>query len=353
MQASPRRRGAAVVDVPAANQHGHPPTALAHQPRARRRRRPPSLHAAVRPRARVRARPGRGRRRADHVPLPLRPGRRPRRLPAPRALLPALVAPLRPLAAARAVEGSGASARAGAPRCHAADVVHVQWLAVPELDSWLLRHRAPLVLTAHDLLPRRTAAKTGLWRRAFGRFERIVVHSQRGRETLAAFGVPEEKLRVIPHPATCSAIRRARDDGRTRARTRPRTPLQAAPSTRGTPSLPASRGGAAPGCRRRRCPFLTEAEIDRALGQLTVAVFPYPPRARPERRAAPARSVPACPRWSTTSAASPSRCAPMVRGASSLRTTSRGSPPRSASSVDDETALADARAGALRGRAAS
>ena len=53
-----------------------------------------------------------------------------------------------------------------------ADVVHVQWLAVPELDSWLLRHRAPLVLTAHDLLPRRTAGKAGLWRRAFGRFER-------------------------------------------------------------------------------------------------------------------------------------------------------------------------------------
>ena len=46
-----------------------------------------------------------------------------------------------------------------------ADVVHVQWLGLPEVDSWLLRHRAPLVLTAHDLLPRRTAAKTGLWRR--------------------------------------------------------------------------------------------------------------------------------------------------------------------------------------------
>jgi hypothetical protein len=57
-----------------------------------------------------------------------------------------------------------------------ADVVHVQWLALPEADAWLLRHRAPLVLTAHDLLPRRTAAKTALWRRAFGRFERIVVH---------------------------------------------------------------------------------------------------------------------------------------------------------------------------------
>ena len=85
-----------------------------------------------------------------------------------------------------------------------ADVVHVQWLAVPELEAWLLRHRAPLVLTAHDLLPRRTAHKTRLWRRLFGRFERIVVHSERGRETLARFGVPAEKLRVIPHPVSPS-----------------------------------------------------------------------------------------------------------------------------------------------------
>ena len=66
-----------------------------------------------------------------------------------------------------------------------ADVVHFQWLAAPELDARLLRARAPLVFTAHDLLPRRTASKTALWQRLFGRFERIVVHSARGRETLA------------------------------------------------------------------------------------------------------------------------------------------------------------------------
>ena len=81
-----------------------------------------------------------------------------------------------------------------------ADVVHLQWLAAPELEAWLLHHRSPLVLTAHDLLPRRTAHKADLWRRMFGRFERIVVHSERGRETLAEFGVPAGKLRVIPHP---------------------------------------------------------------------------------------------------------------------------------------------------------
>src|SRR5436190_17784431 len=56
-----------------------------------------------------------------------------------------------------------------------ADVVHLQWLSAPELDDRLLRVRSPLVFTAHDVLPRRTAAKQALWRRLFARFERIVV----------------------------------------------------------------------------------------------------------------------------------------------------------------------------------
>ena len=153
-----------------------------------------------------------------------------------------------------------------------ADVVHVQWLALPEADSWLLRHRAPLVLTAHDLLPRRTAAKTGLWRRAFGRFERIVVHSERGRETLAAFGVAAEKLRVIPHPVTPSDPARA-DDGRTvlaLGLVRPYKQLEHAREA-------AARAGAELRVAGDANAFLSEAEIDRALGESTVAVFPYRP----------------------------------------------------------------------------
>jgi glycosyltransferase involved in cell wall biosynthesis len=152
----------------------------------------------------------------------------------------------------------------------AADVVHVQWLALPELDAWLLRHRAPLVLTAHDLLPRRTAAKTGLWRRAFGRFERIVVHSERGRDTLAAFGVPEHKLRVIAHPVTPSNPVRA-DDGRTvlaLGLVRPYKQLDHAQRA-------AAGAGAALRVAGDANVFLAEAEIDRALGESTVAVFPY------------------------------------------------------------------------------
>jgi len=154
------------------------------------------------------------------------------------------------------------------------DVVHVQWLAAPELDVRLLRHSAPLVLTAHDLLPRRTAAKHGLWRRLFGRFERVVVHSERGRTSLAGFGVPEEKLRVIRHPVFASDPQRA-DDGRTvlaLGTIRPYKQLdQAAEAAR--------RAGArllAPGAGLG-VGYLSQSEIERALGESTVAVFPYRP----------------------------------------------------------------------------
>ena len=141
---------------------------------------------------------------------------------------------------------------------------------------WLLRHRAPLVFTAHDLLPRRTAAKTGLWRGLFGRFERIVVHSQRGRETLAAFGVPEDKLRVIPHPVMPSdpARARRRPDG---ARPRPRSGRTSSSSTpRRRRVLAPCRGDTACASPRRRgARSSPRREIDRALGEATVAVFPY------------------------------------------------------------------------------
>ncbi len=226
-----------------------------------------------------------------------------------------------------------------------ADVVHVQWLAVPELDSWLLRHRAPLVLTAHDLLPRRTAGKTSLWRRAFGRFERIVVHSERGRETLAAFGVRDEKLRVIPHPVTPSDPVRA-DDGRT---------VLALGLVRPYKQLDHAREAVArvPGAQLRVAgdadAFLSEAEIDRALGESTVAVFPYRPEL--DQSGALLRAlgagVPAVV-YDVGGLAEP------VRSFGAGRVVAPDDVDALAAAiselVDDETALADARAGALRAR---
>jgi glycosyltransferase involved in cell wall biosynthesis len=164
-----------------------------------------------------------------------------------------------------------------------ADVVHVQWLAVPQLDR-LLRFRSPSVFTAHDLLPRRTSGKVGLWRELLARFDRIVVHSERGRETLGELGID---ARVIPHPVYPSAARRA-DDGRTLLSLgviRPYKGLADAieatrrlPDARlivaGDPAMPLDGLREAPRVEWR-LGYLPHAEIDRALSEATVALFPY------------------------------------------------------------------------------
>lgn len=83
-----------------------------------------------------------------------------------------------------------------------ADVVHFQWLTVPWLDGALLPDR-PLVLTAHDLLPREPRpGQVGAQRRLLARMDALVVHSRHGRECLVAqAGVAPEKVTVIPHGA--------------------------------------------------------------------------------------------------------------------------------------------------------
>jgi glycosyltransferase involved in cell wall biosynthesis len=172
-----------------------------------------------------------------------------------------------------------------------ADVLHVQWL-VPELDRVLLRPRVPSVFTAHDLLPRRTAAKQALWRELLRRFDRVVVHSESGRETLAELGVERERLRVIPHPVFPSAPER-RDDGRTVlafGMIRPYKGLgDAIEAVRragdarllvaGDPLEPVEPyRTAANGVEVEwRLGYLGQPEIDRAFGDATIAVFPYRP----------------------------------------------------------------------------
>jgi glycosyltransferase involved in cell wall biosynthesis len=173
---------------------------------------------------------------------------------------------------------------ASLPRVHA-DVLHVQWLAVPELDV-RLRFRVPAVLTAHDLLPRRTAEKRALWARLFARFDRIVVHSERGREALAELGVD---ARVIPHPVSPRAVTHT-DNGHTLlalGMIRPYKGLgDAIEVTRrlpdahlvvaGQPVMPLN--GLRDAVRTEwRLGFLSEAELDRAFADATVALFPYRP----------------------------------------------------------------------------
>ena len=173
-----------------------------------------------------------------------------------------------------------------------ADVLHVQWMPAPELDAYLFRPHLPSVFTAHDLLPRRTAHRTDLWRRIFDRFDRIVVHSETGAATLAELGVDRERLRVIPHPVFPSEPER-RDDGRTVLAfgiIRPYKGLgdaieavRAAGDARllvagdALESVEPYRAAANGLEVEWRLGYLAQPEIDRAFGEATVAVFPYRP----------------------------------------------------------------------------
>jgi glycosyltransferase involved in cell wall biosynthesis len=164
-----------------------------------------------------------------------------------------------------------------------ADVLHVQWLALPQADAYL-RFRSPSVFTAHDLLPRRTAGKRDLWRRLLSRFDRVVVHTGRGRDTLQELGVA---ARVIPHPVYPSAAARA-DDGATLLALGVIRPYKGVadavevvrrlPGARllvaGDPAMPLDGLRDAPRVEWR-LGYLPPSELDRALSEATVAVFPY------------------------------------------------------------------------------
>ncbi len=83
-----------------------------------------------------------------------------------------------------------------------ADVVHFQWLGLPWVDDRLLPDR-PLVLTAHDLLPREPRlGQLAAQRRLLRRVDAVVVHSQYGRAQLVdRMGIAPERVHVIHHGA--------------------------------------------------------------------------------------------------------------------------------------------------------
>jgi glycosyltransferase involved in cell wall biosynthesis len=180
----------------------------------------------------------------------------------------------------RAAEHAGVLAWLASVR---ADVLHVQWLAAPQADRYV-RFRSPAVFTAHDLLPRRTASRRGLWRNLLARFDRVVVHSRRGAGVLRELGVD---ARVIPHPVyPCSAVRA--DDGATVLALgviRPYKGLADAIAVvrrlpdahlivAGDPAMPLDGLRDAPRTEWR-LGYLARAELERALAEATVAVFPY------------------------------------------------------------------------------
>ena len=163
------------------------------------------------------------------------------------------------------------------------DVLHVQWLALPQLDVHV-RYRAPSVFTAHDLLPRRTAARRELWRRLLQRFDRVVVHSERGRESLADLGV---EARVIAHPVYPSNAT-PRDDGATLLSFGVIRPYKGIPDAievarRLTDTRLVVAGDAAMpldglrGAERVdwRLGYLSPGDVDDVFSHATVALFPY------------------------------------------------------------------------------
>lgn len=89
-----------------------------------------------------------------------------------------------------------------APR---ADVVHFQWLTVQPLDVHLLPRSRPLVLTAHDVLPREPRGGRVQHRaqqRLYERVDAVVVHSEHGAGRLREqLGIDAAKVHAIPHGA--------------------------------------------------------------------------------------------------------------------------------------------------------
>jgi glycosyltransferase involved in cell wall biosynthesis len=81
-------------------------------------------------------------------------------------------------------------------------VAHVQWLPAPVVDlRWLRRlaRRRVTVFTAHNVMLRQGPERTDLWRRIFAAVDGVVVHSQRGADRVAEFGVDRARIARIPH----------------------------------------------------------------------------------------------------------------------------------------------------------
>ena len=244
--------------------------------------------------------------------------------------------------------------------------LHLQWVAAPEADAWLLHTREPLVFTAHDLLPRRTARHTRTWKRLF-RPLRPGRHPQRARPPHAR-GVRRPEREAARHPPSRLPQRsgpgrrrphraRARRDpavqgASRRRRGRARRSRRAAPR-RGRSPDPARRAPRGSGRSRRVAARVPRRGGDRARARRRDRRgLPLPGGARPVRRApAGDRSRRAGRRLRRRR---PGRDRRRVRRRPRRPARGRRGPEagRCASCWTIADALAEARAGAARARAA-
>lgn len=173
-------------------------------------------------------------------------------------------------------------------RSHA-EIEHVQWAPLPQLDVLLMPAGQRAVITAHDILPRRTATKVELWRRLYRRYARIVVHSENGARRLTEeVRVPADRVRVIPHPVFPGTVR-YEDDGATivffgliqrykqldHAVAVARA-LGARLIVAGDPMYELGTLRETPGIEWR-LGYQSDKQLDALLAEATVAIFPYRP----------------------------------------------------------------------------
>lgn len=88
----------------------------------------------------------------------------------------------------------------------APDVIHFQWLPLPAVDGWFLPvlHRiAPLVLTVHDTLPFNGAPGSSVQTmgalKVLRAFDRLIVHTDQGRERVSLHVGGVERIVRVPH----------------------------------------------------------------------------------------------------------------------------------------------------------
>lgn len=86
------------------------------------------------------------------------------------------------------------------------DVIHFQWAPLPVVDRLFLpalRRIAPLVLTVHDSTPFNGNPGARIQRigavSILRDFAALIVHTEQARRRLVAYGLPADKLTLIPH----------------------------------------------------------------------------------------------------------------------------------------------------------